>query len=198
MTRVYAAASMSLDGYVSGPAESGFDQLFDWYGNGDVEVPTADPALTMHLREPSAQVFRRLLQETGALVVGRKTFDLTDGWGGRHPIGCPVVVLTHQVPGGWPRPDSPFIFVTDGIEPAVATARQLAGDRLVGVSGGSIARQCLDAGLLDEIRIDLVPVLLGAGTPFFDHLRTAPVVLDGPSPVIEGDRVTHLRYRVHR
>ncbi|QSB16456.1 dihydrofolate reductase family protein [Natronosporangium hydrolyticum] len=198
MTTVYAAASMSLDGYVSGPAEAGFDQLFDWYGNGDVEVTTADPALTMRLREPSAQVFRQLLQETGALVVGRKTFDLTDGWGGRHPIGCPVVVLTHQVPEGWPRPDAPFTFVTDGIEPAVATARQLAGDRLVGVSGGSIARQCLDAELLDEIRIDLVPVLLGGGTPFFDHLRTAPVVLDGPSPVIEGDRVTHLRYRVRR
>jgi dihydrofolate reductase len=91
----------------------------------------------------------------------------------------PVVVVTHSVPEGWPREDAPFTFVTDGIESAIEQAKAIAGDKAVGVNGGMIARQCLDAGLLDEIRVDLVPVLLGGGTPFFEQLETAPVELEG-------------------
>jgi dihydrofolate reductase len=106
------------------------------------------------------------------------------------------VVLTHSVPEGWPREDASFTFVSDGIERAVGQAAELAGDKVVGVNGGSIARQCLDAGLLDEIWVDLVPVLLGAGTPFFEQLAGAPVELEGPTSVVEGTDVTHLRYRV--
>jgi dihydrofolate reductase len=108
------------------------------------------------------------------------------------------VVVTHSVPEGWPRKDAPFTFVTDGIESAIETAKDLAGDKVVGVNGGTIARQCLNAGLLDEIWVDLVPVLLGGGTPFFDQLKDAPVELEGPVSVVEGKDVTHLRYRVHR
>jgi dihydrofolate reductase len=107
-----------------------------------------------------------------------------------------VVVLTHKVPDGWPREDAPFTFVTDGIENAVAKAKELAGDKVVGVNGGTIASQCLEARLLDEVWIDLVPVLLGGGTPFFDQLRNVPVELEGPVSVVEGVDVTHLRYRV--
>jgi dihydrofolate reductase len=108
-------------------------------------------------------------------------------------------VLTHQVPDGWPVEGEHFVFVTEGIEAAIAKAREIAGpDKVVGVNGGTIARQCLDAGLLDEIWVDLVPVLLGGGVPFFEQLAAAPAVLDGPISVIEGDRVTHLRYRVRR
>ncbi|HSI92474.1 MAG TPA: dihydrofolate reductase family protein [Jiangellaceae bacterium] len=197
MTKVYTAASMSLDGYISGPSESGFEHLFQWYGNGDVAVPTSDPGMTLQLTEPSARHFRAIADITGALVVGRKVFDLTGGWDGNHPLGRPVVVVTHRVPDGWPRDDAPFMFVTDGIEKAVEEARALAGGRAVGVNGGTIARQCLDAGLLDEIWVELVPVLLGGGTPFFDQLTSAPVLLDGPT-VLEGTDVTHLRYRVRR
>jgi len=197
MSKVYTGASMSLDGYISGPNESGFEHLFKWYGNGDVEVPTADPAMTMRITQVSADHFRGIIDGSGALVVGRKLFDSTGGWGGRHPMDRPVVVVTHKAPEDWPA-DTPFTFVTDGIESAIATAKELAGDKVVGVNGGTIARQCLDAGLLDEIWVDLVPVLLGGGTPFFEQLGTAPVELEGPISVAEGRDVTHLRYRVRR
>jgi dihydrofolate reductase len=195
MTKVYTGASMSLDGYISGPDESGFDQLFKWYRNGDVEVPTAMPDLMMRMSPVSAEHFRSIIDMTGALVVGRRLFDVTSGWGGRHPMDVPVVVLTHNPPEGWPQ-DTPFTFVTDGIESAIEQARAIAGDKVVGVNGGTIASQCLNAGLLDEVWIDLVPVLLGDGTPFFADLSAAPAELEGPVSVTEGVDVTHLRYRV--
>jgi dihydrofolate reductase len=198
MGKVYTGASMSLDGYIAGPGESGFEHLFKWYGNGDVEVPTTKPDMTMRMTEGNAEHWRTVIDLTGALIVGRKLFDYTSGWGAEHPIGKPVVVLTHNPPPeDWPA-DAPFTFVSGGIEAAIETARELAGDKGVGVNGGSIARQCLDAGLLDEIWVDLVPVLLGGGTPFFDQLGSAPVELEGPVAVTEGLDVTHLRYRVKR
>jgi dihydrofolate reductase len=196
MTMVFTGATMSLDGYISGPDETGFEHLFKWYGNGDVVVPTTHEDLTMRLSPVSAEHFRNLMEMTGALVVGRKLFDLTDGWGGIHPLGSPVVVVTHSVPDGWPREDAPFTFVTDGIERAIEQAKELAGDKVVGVNGGTIARQCLDAGLLDEIWVDLAPVLLGGGTPFFAELQRAPVELEGPVSVVQGVDVTHMRFRV--
>jgi dihydrofolate reductase len=198
MSKVMTGASMSLDGYISGPAESGFDHLFKWYGNGDVAVPTADPEMTFQLTPVSAEHFRTMIDMTGAIVVGRKLFDFTSGWGGNHPLGVPVVVLSHSVPDGWPRDDAPFTFVSEGIERAVEVAKELAGDKIVGLNGGTIARQALDAGLLDEIWVDLVPVLLGDGTPFFSELAQAPVELEGPVSSVQGTDVTHLRYVVKR
>jgi len=193
MTEIYTGASMSLDGYVSGPQESGFDRLFEWYGNGDVVVETADPNLTMRMTEMGAAHFRGLIERTGALVVGRKLYDFTNGWGGRHPMDVPVVVLTHHSPG----PDSEsFVFVSEGIEAAVAKASELAGGKAVGLNAGEVARQALEAELVDELWIDLVPVLLGGGTPFFDRLKTAPVSLEGPLSIGDDRAVTHLRYRV--
>ncbi|HEX8034428.1 MAG TPA: dihydrofolate reductase family protein, partial [Ktedonobacterales bacterium] len=122
---------------------------------------------------------------------------VANGWGGNHPAGVPVFVVTHSVPDGWPRDDAPFTFVTEGVESAVAQAKAVAGDKITSVASANIAQQCLNAGLLDEIAVDLVPVLLGKGIRFFDHLTTAPVELEGPQ-VIEGTRVTHLRYRVRK
>jgi dihydrofolate reductase len=197
MTKVFTGASMSLDGYIAGPNETGFEHLFNWYGNGEVEVPTADPDMTLHMTEASANHFRYLADNTGALVVGRRLFDLMNGWGGTHPLNRPVVVLTHNLPDDWPAEGRNFTFVTDGIQAAVDRAKQLADDKIVGVNGGSIARQCLDAGLLDEIWVELVPVLLGGGVKFVDQLGHAPVLLDGPE-ITEGKDVTHLRYRVRR
>ena len=196
MTKVYTVASMSLDGYISGPAETGFGHLFKWYSNGDVEVPTAQPDMTLRMSAVSAEHFRNLINMMGVLVVGRRLFDSTGGWGGNHPLGLPVVVVTRSVPEGWPRKDAPFMFVTDGIHSAIERAKALAGNKVVGVNGGTIARQCLNVGLLDEIWVDLVPVLLGGGTPFFDQLKDAPIELEGPISVVEGTDVTHLRYRV--
>ncbi|MEV6970609.1 dihydrofolate reductase family protein [Hamadaea sp. NPDC051192] len=197
MSKVYTGASMSLDGYIAGPGESGFDHLFEWYFNGDVEVPTASD-MTFKLSQPSADYLTGYISQTGSLVVGRRLFDLVKGWGGRHPLDRTVVVLTHSVPEGWAPADENFVFVTEGIEAAVAKAAEIAGDQVVGVNGGTIARQCLDAGLLDEVWVDLVPVLLGSGTPFFEQLGTAPVLLDGPVSIVPGDRVTHLRYQVRK
>jgi dihydrofolate reductase len=198
MSKVFTGASMSLDGYISGPAETGFEHLFKWYANGDVVVPTTKPDMTFRMSEASAAHFRSIIDNTGALVVGRRLFDSMGAWGGNHPMGRPVVVVTHSVPDGWPREDAPFTFATDGIESAIENAKALAGDKVVGVNGGTIARQCLNAGLLDEIWVDLVPVLLGGGTPFFDQLKDVPVELEGPISVVQGTDVTHLRYRVRR
>jgi dihydrofolate reductase len=198
MTKIISGATMSLDGYIAGPEESGFDRLFRWYGNGDVEVPTAMPDLTMRLTPVSAAHWREIVATTGALVVGRHLFDITSGWRGRHPMDVPVVVLTHSVPDGWPEANENFVFVTEGgIEAAVAKARELAGGKNIVVNGGQMAKQALQAGLLEEIGVELVPVLLGGGTPFFDALG-APVDLEGPISVVQGDAVTHLRYRVVR
>jgi dihydrofolate reductase len=108
-----------------------------------------------------------------------------------------VFVVSHSIPQGWPRDDAPFTFVSQGVESAVAQAQQVAGDKTVGVAGPNVAQQCLEAGLLDEAWIELVPVLLGRGIRFFDDVKGTPIMLENPT-VIEGDRVTHLRYRVRR
>jgi dihydrofolate reductase len=131
----------------------------------------------------------------GAFLTGRRTFEAARGWGGQHPWGVPAFVVTHQVPDGWPRPGSTVEFVTDGIESAVARASSAAATRSVAVHGAQTIQQCLDAGLLDEINIDLAAVVLGGGIRLFDHLASTPVVLGNPA-VVAGVGVTHLRYPV--
>jgi dihydrofolate reductase len=197
MTKVIALMSMSLDGYVA-DANDGVDEVFDWYFSGDIEVPTASGTsdMTFRVSAPSAEHLRSLTTEIGAMLTGRRTFEVADGWGGQHPWDVPAFVVTHQVPDGWPRPGSTVQFVTDGIESAVARARSAAGPKSVGVHGARTIQQCLDAGLLDEIHIDLAAVLLGAGVRLFDHLANTPVVLGDPT-VVTGVGVTHLRYPVH-
>jgi dihydrofolate reductase len=194
MAKVMAGACMSLDGYIAGPGESGFEHLFRWLGDGEVEAPTAQPDRVLRMSAASAGHMREQQADTGALVVGRRLFDLTKAWGGTHPFGVPVFVVTHHAPAGWEG--TPFTFVTDGIESAVEQAKAVAGDRWVGVNGGSMAQQCLTAGLLDELRIDLIPVLLGGGVPFFGPAERT-VELAGPR-VVEGSGVTHLYYQVKR
>jgi dihydrofolate reductase len=198
MSKVITGATMSIDGYIAGPGDSGFDLLFQWYGNGDVETPTGNPDMTMRTSAASAAHLKKLYASTGALLVGRHLYDFTNAWGGRHPMDVTTVVLTHRPPEDRPLEDENFVFVTDGIEAAVAKAREIAGDRNVGVNGGQMARQCLNAGLLDEVHVDLAPVLLGAGTPFFSDLTVTPLQLDGPTSIVEGTGVTHLRYVVRR
>ncbi|MFI6262566.1 dihydrofolate reductase family protein [Micromonospora sp. NPDC051006] len=196
MTKVMTGATMSLDGYIADASHGGFEYLFQWYGNGKVETPTANPDMTLRTSAASARHLRELNERTGALVVGRRLFDMTGGWGGRHPMDVPVVVVTHSVPEGWERENDSFVFVSDGIESAIGRAKAIAGDKHVGVNGGTIAAQVIQAGLLDEVHVDLVPVLLGAGIPLFADLKIAPVQLEGPTSVVEGDGVTHLAYRV--
>lgn len=193
MAKVITSAAMSLDGYISGPGESGFEHLFGWHQTGDVELGTAHPSLGFKVTPQSGGYLRELVEGTGALVVGRKLFDLTQGWGGTHPFGVPVFVVTHKAPDDWPHEG--FTFVTDGVESAVRQAAEVAGGKAVGVAAGDMACQALAAGLVDEFWIDLVPVLLGGGTPFVGSVAGAPIVLADPR-VIEGRGVTHLIYRL--
>jgi len=195
MAKVVALMSMSLDGYVA-DENDGVDEVFDWYFSGDVEIPieSATMSMTFRVSKPSAGHLQALMAEIGAMLTGRRTFEKADGWGGQHAWG-PAFVVTHDVPDGWPRPGSSVEFVTDGIESAVARAKSAAGGKAVGVHGAQTIQQCLNAGLLDEINVDLAAVLLGAGVRLFDHLANTPVVLGNPS-VIAGEGVTHLRYPV--
>ena len=199
MGKVTAGGTMSLDGYIAGPEDSGFDLLFQWYGNGDVEIPSASPGVPPpHISAASAELIKPEWENTGALVVGRHLYDMTNAWGGRHPMGVTTVVLTHRRPDDRPEDDENFVFVTDGIEAAVAKAKELAGDKNVAVNGGQMARQCLEAGLLDEIGVELVPVVLARAPRCSPTSAAIPVQFEGPTAVVEGTGVTHLRYRVKK
>jgi dihydrofolate reductase len=197
MSKVIAIMSMSLDGYVADPND-GVGEVFDWYMNsGDVEIHTggSDP-MTFNVSKASAQHIRTLTSGLGAVLTGRRTFEVAQGWGGNHAWG-PAFVLTHHIPDGWPRPNSTVHFVTDGIESAVKQAKAAAAGKSVGVHGADTIQQLLNAGLLDEISVDIAALLLGSGVRLFDHLVGTPSVIGNPT-VIAGVGVTHLRYPVRK
>ena len=200
MGTVQAQAIMSLDGYIAKP-DNTIGRLFDWLQNGDIAIPTPAGDFTVHLTSLSSQHWRRWVASLGALVCGRTLFDVAEGWQGRHTLDIPVVVVTHEVPTDWvnQHPDAPFTFVTDGVAVAVARAQEIAADRIVAVTAGTIARQCLELGLLDEVAVDLVPVVMGEGNrPFFGKLSSQDVLLGNPTTCIQSDRVTHLVFPVVR
>lgn len=197
MGTVGAGFSMSLDGFIAGPNDD-VQQVFAWMfkGDKDIQVAIGDEALDLKLTSEGIEQRESMEHSIGAILSGRRMFDVAGAWGGKHPINVPVVVLTHHPPQEWVnKPDSPFTFVTDGIENAVAKAKAIAGNKNIGVGGADITRQCLKLGLLDEIGIDLVPVLLGSGVRLFEHLGIEPIELEIAS-VMEDEGVTHLRYRV--
>src|SRR5512135_947913 len=197
MSKLVAIMSMSLDGFVA-DANDGVGEVFGWYvHSGDVEFHTggADD-MTFNVSAPSAEHLRGLWSGLGAVLTGRRTFEVAHGWGGNHAWG-PAFVLTHQIPAGWPRPNSTVHFVTDGLESAVSQAKTAAAGKSVGVHGADTIQQCLNAGLLDEIHVDIAAVLLGSGVRLFDHLAGTPVVLGNPT-VIPGVGVTHLSYPVRK
>jgi dihydrofolate reductase len=195
MSKIVAIMSMSLDGYVA-DRNDGVGEVFDWYMNsGNVEFQTggSDP-MTFNVSRTSAEHLRGLWSELGAVLTGRRTFEVAEGWGGNHAWG-PAFVLTQHIPAGWPRPNSTVHFVTDGIESAVKQAKAAAGEKAVGVHGADTIQQLLNSGLLDEIHVDIAAVLLGSGVRLFDHLTGTPFFLGNPK-VIAGAGVTHLRYPV--
>ena len=194
MPKLIAIMSMSLDGFVA-DRNDGVNEVFDWYMSGDVPFHTGggDP-MTFKVSEASAGYLRSVWAEMGAVLTGRRTFDKAQGWGGHHAWG-PAFVLTHHVPDGWPRPGSTVHFVTDGLESAVKQARAAAAGKDVAVHGADTIQQLLNAGLLDEISVDIAALLLGSGVRFFEHLEGTPSKLGNPR-VIQGVGVTHLRYPV--
>ncbi|SFI17962.1 MULTISPECIES: dihydrofolate reductase family protein [Microbacterium] len=193
MGKVVMYATVSVDGFIADPDDQP-GPLFDWLTSGD--VPLDDSGILMVSHE-SYEYTRAYWDEIGVTVVGRRVFDLTDGWEGKPPSGVAhVVVVTHRPkPPGW-DPQAPFHFV-DGIEAAIARAQELAGDRVVEVAAGEVGGQALAAGLIDEVRMDVVPVVFGEGRRFFGSAREQHL-LEDPDVVIRGDRVLHLRYRVRR
>lgn len=189
--------SMSLDGFIAGPDDGpdaglGIDgeRLHAWLGAGGGDPRSYRPD------GPSGDVFDELLA-TGAVLVGRRTFDIAGHWDGDHHDGVPIFVPTTQPPDDPPTGRATITYVTDGIESAVAQAKAAAGDRNVMMHGADTAQRCLRAGVLDEMEIHLVPVLLGQGRRMFDHLTADHVELE-LTRVIDAPGVTHLHYRVHR
>lgn len=197
MGQVISSAVMSLDGYIA-KEDNTIGRLFDWLQNGSVEIASASGDITFHMSPPSAAYWNDWVGGLGALVCGRTLFDFTGGWDGRHTIDVPVIVVTHRAPTDWiaAHPDAPFYFVTDGVAAAVAKAQAIAGKRTVAVTAGTIARQCLELGLLDAVAVDLVPVVMGKGRPYFGELSLGDVPLSDPIVCIKGDRVTHLLFPV--
>jgi dihydrofolate reductase len=197
MGQVITSASMSLDGYIA-KDDNTIGRLFDWLQNGPVEMSTVNDNITLHMSLPSAEYMKQWLEGLGVLVCGRTLFDFTGGWDGTHTMDVPVVVVTHKTPTDWveAHPEAPFHFVTDGVEAALAKAQAIAGERTVAVTAGTIARQCLELGLLDAVAVDLVPVVMGKGRPYFGELSMDDVPLGDPTLCIQGDRVTHLLFPV--
>jgi dihydrofolate reductase len=195
MSKVLTHMTMSLDGYIADPDDQ-VGELFEWYGAGDMTVPTPNKDVSSQVDEASAEMLRELTQGVGALVAGRRLFDIANGWSDNHPAGSPVVVVTHRPPANaaqkWPR--TTFI---DGVEAAIARAREIAGDKDVTIASASIIQQALTLGLVDEICISLAPVLFGEGIPYFSRLPQGHQLLDDPA-VIQGRRALHLRYPVRR
>ncbi len=204
MGKLVADITMSLDGFITGPGDApgrGLGErgeaLHNWVMGGPWRYEEAR-------RFAPADVDRNVLQEamgsTGAGIIGRRMFDVTGGWDGNPPGGpnARYFVLTHSPPREWADRPSPFTFVTDGIDSALAQARAAAGDKDVGIGGGAnVIQQYLAARLVDELRLHLAPVLLGAGKRLFDHLGNQTIELQR-ARVIESPYATHLFYTVRR
>ena len=183
MGAVLLDMAVSQDGFIGVPGDDD-PGLYDWY---------FDPS------DASRPVVEELVATTGAIVLGRGAFgtgDDADGWDDT-PYAVPHFVITHRPPRARTPGPVEFVFVTEGVEAAVARAREAAGDRYATIGGGAdVARQCLAAGLVDELQLHVVPVLLGRGIPLFDG--------SGPSGrltklrVVDAPNVTHVRYRVER
>lgn len=196
MSTIAAGFSMSLDGFIAGPNDE-VGRLFAWMSLGDtgLDLSSGDMDFELQMSSEDAEGFENAASATGVILSGRRMFDVARAWGGKHPMGVPVVVLTHNVPEQWAYEGSPFTFVTESLESAVEKAREIAGDKNIGVGGAEVTRQCIKLGLLDEIHIDLVPVLLGEGVRLFEHLGIEPVELESTG-VRQAPGVIHLSFRV--
>ena len=201
MGKVIFNMTMSLDGFVAGPNDGpenglgdGGEGLFNWYFTGDTEVKISEGTPVLKVSSQSAEILKESVKTYGAGVWGRKTFDIARAWGG-HPPGEPAFIVTHRVPQEWVKEGSPFTFVTDGVESAIQQAKEAAGEKDVVVCTASILQQCLNAGFVDEIHVDVAPMLLGKGVRLFDHLSVQPTDLE-IIRVVHAPGVIHLGFRV--
>ena len=205
MTSVMTGLSTSVDGFIAGPEDGpgrplgvGGERLFEWLSDGDTQSRHYP---TFKMSAASAGAFDAFADRVGAVISGRRTYDISNAWQGRGPLpGAPLFVMTHEppqsVPSGEPG-DCPYTFVHDGIEAAVAQARAAAGEKDVSLMGASVVQQALRVGLLDVLRIQLVPVLLGGGVRLLEAGLPAGTELEAIG-VVDAPGVTHLTYRVLR
>jgi dihydrofolate reductase len=197
MARVVLQAVVSVDGYIAYPDDT-VGPMFDWYGNGDVTIHAND-SWSFNVSRASADFVQPFWDAIKITVIGRHLFDTTDGWGGVPAAGEELIVVTHHpLPPEWHDrfPDAPF-HTADSVEAAIALAQQRAGDGLICVTAGDVGGQAFSAGLVDEVVMDVAPVVLGEGVRFFGS-HTGTVLLDDPDAVVQGDRVLHLHYTVRR
>jgi dihydrofolate reductase len=195
MSKSVLYMSMSLDGFITGPSDGpghglgvNGERLHDWLGVPD-DTDRGVPGF--HPPGASGEIFDEVMA-TGAVLVGRRTFDIAGHWKGDHH-GVPIFVPTRGTP---PPPQSEWVhYVTDGVESAMRQAKDAAGDRDILVHGANLAQSCLKAGVLDELEIHLVPVLLGEGRRLFDHLGADHIELE-LTRIVDAPGVTHMRYRV--
>jgi dihydrofolate reductase len=185
---VLASHSMSLDGFI-GQADRTPGPLHEWLWSGDEPSRLGG---SLKLSKESREWFDSAVDRVGATIAGRRTFEDSGRWGGELPFEWPFFIVTHDPPSD--AAELPFVFVTEGVERAVALAKEAAQAKNVTVMGGAMTRQCLAAGLLDEIDVDLVPVVLGEGVRLFEE-STRAVELE-LQRVVEAPGVTHLSYRV--
>jgi dihydrofolate reductase len=192
MATVVMHAVVSVDGYIADDSDD-VGPLFEWYFNGALDLVDGGP---FKVTPASAGYVRPMWESIGSVVIGRHLFDLTNGWEGKPPAGEHVVVVSHRPkPDGW-HPEASY-YLVDDVAAAIAKAAELAGERIVAVAAGDVGGQALALGLVDEVAMDVVPVVFGTGKGYFGPVN-AQHLLEDPHVVIRGDRVLHLRYRVRR
>jgi len=194
---------VSVDGFIA-DANDDVGQLHDWYFSGDIpltegsdeEYDHSGSGGRMKVSRTSAEYVKPMWKSIGVTVMGRRLFDLVNGWDGQPPAGDHVVVVSHRPkPDGW-HPEASYHFVDD-VTVAIAKAQELAGDRTIAVNAGEVGGQILLSGLVDEVAMDVAPVIFGSGKRYFGGIDSQHL-LEDPDVVIQGDRVLHLRYKVRR
>lgn len=203
MGTVIMHSVVSVDGFIADDKDD-VGPLHEWYFSGDTPITEGGSEGYDHsgsgggfrVSSASAAYVRPLWEAIGTIVMGRHLFDLVNGWEGVPPAGEHVVVVSHRPkPDGW-HPEASYHFVED-VTAAIAVAQDLAGDRVVSVNAGDVGGQLLAAGLLDEVAMDMVPVVFGSGKRYFGSIE-GQHLLEDPHVVIPGERVLHLRFRVRR
>ncbi|WP_326718238.1 MULTISPECIES: dihydrofolate reductase family protein [unclassified Streptomyces] len=196
---------VSVDGFIADKNDD-VGPLHEWYFSGDTpltesgdqdqEYDHSEGGGGFMVSRASAEYVRPMWEAIGTIVMGRHLFDLVNGWEGQPPAGEHVVVVSHRPkPEGW-HPEASYHFV-DGVEAAIEKAQELAGDRVVAVSAGEVGGQILAAGLVDEVAMDVAPVVFGSGKRFFGSIDEQRL-LEDPHVVIQGERVLHLKFKVRR
>lgn len=202
MGKVIMHNVVSVDGFIA-DLDDAVGPLHEWYFSGDTPLGGGDEDddhsgedTGFKVSRVSAEYVGSMWASIGTIVMGRRLFDIVNGWEGRPPAGEHVVVVSHRPkPEGW-HPEASYHFVDD-VTAAIAKAQELAGDRVVAVSAGDVGGQILAAGLVDEVAMDLVPVVFGSGRRYFGDID-GQLLLEDPHVVIQGERVLHLRFAVRR